>query len=189
MSMHDDPIQVRAALTRGASGFVVKEAAPAELEIALRAAVNGRTFLSPQVSGPQLHATRKPAATVPTPCPAASAKSWSHSAPAARPSRSQPTWASAPRPSRRTARGSWKPWAVAIRWNCCGWHCACTTGTDTLRRTASGFSRACRESPDMRGVFPDVAPGNSRFGIRRRLRILISTAGEAVGESRQGKSR
>lgn len=61
MSMHDDPIQVRAALDRGASGFVVKEAAPAELEIALRAAVNGRTFLSPQVSGPQLHATRKPA--------------------------------------------------------------------------------------------------------------------------------
>ena len=60
MSMHDDPVQVRAALNRGASGFVVKEAAPAELEIALRAAVNGRTFLSPQVSGPQLHAARRP---------------------------------------------------------------------------------------------------------------------------------
>jgi len=54
MSMHDDPVHVRAALTRGASGFVVKEAAPAELEIALRAAVSGRTFLSPQVSAPQL---------------------------------------------------------------------------------------------------------------------------------------
>jgi DNA-binding NarL/FixJ family response regulator len=63
MSMHDDPVQVRAALNRGASGFVVKEAAPAELEIALRAAVNGRTFLSPQVSGPQLHAVRAPAST------------------------------------------------------------------------------------------------------------------------------
>jgi DNA-binding NarL/FixJ family response regulator len=58
MSMHDDPTHVRAALSRGASGFVVKEAAPAELEIALRAAVNGRTFLSPQVSGPQLQANR-----------------------------------------------------------------------------------------------------------------------------------
>jgi DNA-binding NarL/FixJ family response regulator len=56
MSMHDDPMQVRAALARGASGFVVKEGAPAELEIALRAAVTGRTYLSPQVSGPQLHA-------------------------------------------------------------------------------------------------------------------------------------
>lgn len=56
MSMHDDPAHVRAALARGASGFVVKEGAPAELEIALRAAINGRTFLSPQVSGPQVRA-------------------------------------------------------------------------------------------------------------------------------------
>lgn len=58
MSMHDDPMHVRAALSRGASGFIVKEAAPAELEIALRAAVNGRTFLSPQVSAPQLQMRR-----------------------------------------------------------------------------------------------------------------------------------
>ena len=58
MSMHDDPMHVRAALARGASGFVVKEGAPAELEIALRAAVSGRTFLSPQVSAPQLQASR-----------------------------------------------------------------------------------------------------------------------------------
>ena len=58
MSMHDDPGHVRDALARGARGFVVKEAAPAELEIALRAAYAGRTFLSPQVSAPQLAATR-----------------------------------------------------------------------------------------------------------------------------------
>jgi DNA-binding NarL/FixJ family response regulator len=50
MSMHDDPIHVRAALDRGALGFIVKEAAPAELEIALRAAAAGQTFLSPKVS-------------------------------------------------------------------------------------------------------------------------------------------
>lgn len=56
MSMHDDPTHVREALARGASGFVVKEAAPAELEIALRAAAAGRTYLSPQVSAPQLFA-------------------------------------------------------------------------------------------------------------------------------------
>ncbi|MDQ3206507.1 MAG: response regulator transcription factor [Pseudomonadota bacterium] len=54
MSMHDDAAHVREALARGARGFVVKEAAPAELEIALRAAAAGRTFLSPQVSAPQL---------------------------------------------------------------------------------------------------------------------------------------
>ena len=46
------------ALARGASGFVVKEAAPAELEIALRAAAAGRTYLSPQVSAPQLRGNR-----------------------------------------------------------------------------------------------------------------------------------
>ncbi len=56
MSMHDDPTHVRESLARGASGFVVKEAAPAELEIAVRAAAAGRTYLSPQVSAPQLFA-------------------------------------------------------------------------------------------------------------------------------------
>ena len=50
MSMHDDQEHVRAALELGAMGFLVKEAAPAELEIALRAACAGQTFLSPKIS-------------------------------------------------------------------------------------------------------------------------------------------
>lgn len=50
MSMHDDPIHVRDALDRGATGFVVKDAAPLELELALRAAAAGQVFLSPQIS-------------------------------------------------------------------------------------------------------------------------------------------
>jgi DNA-binding NarL/FixJ family response regulator len=50
MSMHDDQAHVRDALERGARGFIVKEAAPAELEIALRAACAGQTFLSPKIS-------------------------------------------------------------------------------------------------------------------------------------------
>ena len=54
MSMHDDPSYVRAALDRGVLGFIVKEAAPAELEIALRAASAGQTFLSPKVSARML---------------------------------------------------------------------------------------------------------------------------------------
>jgi DNA-binding NarL/FixJ family response regulator len=58
MSMHDDAAHVREALKRGAIGFVVKEAAPAELEVAIRAAAAGRTFLSPQVFAPQLQAHR-----------------------------------------------------------------------------------------------------------------------------------
>ncbi len=54
MSMHDDPVHVREALDRGATSFVVKEAAPAELELALRASAAGQTFLSPQVSARML---------------------------------------------------------------------------------------------------------------------------------------
>ena len=54
MSMHNDPTQVRVALDRGCAGFVVKEAAPMELELALRAAANGQVFLSPQVSSKML---------------------------------------------------------------------------------------------------------------------------------------
>jgi DNA-binding NarL/FixJ family response regulator len=60
MSMHDDEIHVREALLRGASGFVVKEAAPAELEIALRAAHAGRVYLSPQASASVLAAGLAP---------------------------------------------------------------------------------------------------------------------------------
>jgi DNA-binding NarL/FixJ family response regulator len=54
MSMHNDPTQVRVALDRGCAGFVVKEAAPMELELALRAAASGQVFLSPQVSSKML---------------------------------------------------------------------------------------------------------------------------------------
>ncbi|WP_028917076.1 response regulator transcription factor [Pseudoxanthomonas sp. J35] len=50
MSMHDDPMHVRDALDRGAAGFVVKDAAPLELELALRAAAAGEMFLSPRIS-------------------------------------------------------------------------------------------------------------------------------------------
>ncbi len=50
MSMHDDTDHVRDALDRGAAGFIVKDAAPQELEVALRAAHNGQVFLSPQIS-------------------------------------------------------------------------------------------------------------------------------------------
>jgi DNA-binding NarL/FixJ family response regulator len=50
MSMHADLAYVRTALDRGATGFLVKEAAPAELEVALRAAHAGQIFLSPKIS-------------------------------------------------------------------------------------------------------------------------------------------
>jgi DNA-binding NarL/FixJ family response regulator len=54
MSMHDDTAHVRDALDRGAVGFIVKDAAPQELELALRAAYSGQLFLSPQISAKML---------------------------------------------------------------------------------------------------------------------------------------
>ncbi|WP_269791838.1 response regulator transcription factor [Stenotrophomonas sp. Iso1] len=54
MSMHDDASHVRDALDRGAVGFLVKDAATAELELALRAAHAGQVFLSPQISAKML---------------------------------------------------------------------------------------------------------------------------------------
>lgn len=54
MSMHDDIQHVRDALDRGAAGFVVKDAAPQELELALHAACSGQVFLSPQISARML---------------------------------------------------------------------------------------------------------------------------------------
>lgn len=54
ISMHADATHVSQALDAGACGYVVKDAAPSELEIALRAAAAGQTFLSPRVSAAQL---------------------------------------------------------------------------------------------------------------------------------------
>ena len=62
MSMHSDTGHVRDAIDRGCAGFVVKEAAPMELELALRAAAAGQIFLSPQISSKML-ATRGPGRT------------------------------------------------------------------------------------------------------------------------------
>jgi DNA-binding NarL/FixJ family response regulator len=50
VSMHSDDESVRRALTAGASGYVIKNADRAELEMALRAVARGDTWLSPSVS-------------------------------------------------------------------------------------------------------------------------------------------
>lgn len=54
MSMYDDVAHVRDALDRGAAAFVVKDADPRELDLALRAAHAGQIFLSPQISARML---------------------------------------------------------------------------------------------------------------------------------------
>lgn len=53
-----DVTHLRLALEAGASGYVIKDAAPVELEPALRAALAGRAFLSPRIA---LSAARRPA--------------------------------------------------------------------------------------------------------------------------------
>lgn len=50
LSMHANEEYVLQALRAGASGYLVKDAATAELEIALRSVINGKTYLSPSIS-------------------------------------------------------------------------------------------------------------------------------------------
>ena len=50
LSMHANEEYVLQALHSGASGYLLKDSAPAELEIAVRAVLRGETYLSPPVS-------------------------------------------------------------------------------------------------------------------------------------------
>ena len=51
LSMHAGEEYVAQALRAGASGYLLKDATPAELDSALRAVVRGETYLSPRISG------------------------------------------------------------------------------------------------------------------------------------------
>ena len=59
LTMHHDVVYARRALDAGASGFVVKHSAPAELLMAVRAALDGKTFISPAVAGELLEAVQR----------------------------------------------------------------------------------------------------------------------------------
>ena len=50
LSMHTDEEHVLQALRAGAVGYLVKDSVPAELELAVRAAARGETYLSPAVA-------------------------------------------------------------------------------------------------------------------------------------------
>ncbi|MEC4890290.1 MAG: response regulator transcription factor [Nitrospira sp.] len=52
LSMHANEEYVGQALNAGATGYLLKGAEPAELELALKAAVRGETYLSPSISKP-----------------------------------------------------------------------------------------------------------------------------------------
>jgi DNA-binding NarL/FixJ family response regulator len=50
LTMHQNPAYARRALEAGASAFVVKHAAPEELVLAIHAALNGKTFITPSLT-------------------------------------------------------------------------------------------------------------------------------------------
>jgi DNA-binding NarL/FixJ family response regulator len=50
LSMHQNEEYVRQALRHGAAGYLLKDAAPMELDLAIRAIRRGETFLSPSVA-------------------------------------------------------------------------------------------------------------------------------------------
>jgi len=58
LTMHPDVAYARRALETGALGFVLKHSAPAELVTAIRAALNGQTYLTPALAGEVFQALR-----------------------------------------------------------------------------------------------------------------------------------
>jgi two-component system, NarL family, response regulator NreC len=61
LTMQNDPAFAREALQSGALGYVLKEAADAELVAAVRAAAAGRTYLNPQLGARMAAAPPAPA--------------------------------------------------------------------------------------------------------------------------------
>ena len=59
LTMHRDASFARRALDAGASGFVLKHSAPVELSVALRAALEGKTYLTPQLAGEVMEAMKQ----------------------------------------------------------------------------------------------------------------------------------
>jgi DNA-binding NarL/FixJ family response regulator len=59
LTMHRDVSFARRALEAGALGFVLKHSASVELVSAIRAALEGRTYLSPQLAGKVLEAMKQ----------------------------------------------------------------------------------------------------------------------------------
>jgi DNA-binding NarL/FixJ family response regulator len=58
LTMHQDAVYARRALEAGASGYVLKHSAPAELVMAIGAALEGRTFITPSLTGEVLQAMK-----------------------------------------------------------------------------------------------------------------------------------
>jgi DNA-binding NarL/FixJ family response regulator len=58
LTMHQDAVYARRALEVGASGYVLKHSAPTELVMAIHAALEGKTFITPSLTGEVLQAMK-----------------------------------------------------------------------------------------------------------------------------------
>jgi len=58
LTMHPDVAYARRAIEAGALGYVLKHSAPAELTLAIRAALRGQTFITPDLAGEVLKGMR-----------------------------------------------------------------------------------------------------------------------------------
>jgi DNA-binding NarL/FixJ family response regulator len=59
LTMHQNATYARRALEAGASGYVLKHSAPAELVMAIRAALVGKTFITPSLTAEVLQAMKR----------------------------------------------------------------------------------------------------------------------------------
>ena len=59
LTMHSEPTYAARALEAGASGFVLKHAAASELVTAIQAALEGGTYVTPQIAGDLLNSIRR----------------------------------------------------------------------------------------------------------------------------------
>ena len=59
LTMHQEAAYARRALDAGASGYVLKHSAPEELVTAVRAALAGKTYLTPSLAGEVLHEIKR----------------------------------------------------------------------------------------------------------------------------------
>jgi DNA-binding NarL/FixJ family response regulator len=67
LTMHRDVAYARRAIEAGAVGFVLKHSAPEELVLAVRAAAQGRTFITSELAAEVLHTLRQNPADSPDP--------------------------------------------------------------------------------------------------------------------------
>ena len=55
LTIHKAEEYIHASLRAGANGYILKDATHDELRVAIRSVLNGKTYLSPDISGKVIH--------------------------------------------------------------------------------------------------------------------------------------